>query len=120
MSRRRRRREPGIIREILGWIFYIIVILVLTYVIITYVGQRIMSAGHPWRRLKPMEISLVICSSYRFQDPKRFDIIVFPYQYEENTYYIKRIIGPAAGDGTGSRRLCLYQWQPLGIRHLWK
>ncbi len=31
--------------------------------------------------------------SYRFQDPKRFDIIVFPYQYEENTYYIKRIIG---------------------------
>ena len=28
-----------------------------------------------------------------FQDPKRFDIIVFPYQYEENTYYIKRIIG---------------------------
>ena len=22
-----------------------------------------------------------------------FDIIVFPYQYEENTYYIKRIIG---------------------------
>ena len=31
--------------------------------------------------------------SYRFQNPKRFDIIVFPYQYEENTYYIKRIIG---------------------------
>lgn len=31
--------------------------------------------------------------SYRFRDPKRFDIIVFPYKYEENTYYIKRIIG---------------------------
>ena len=23
----------------------------------------------------------------------RYDIIVFPYQYEENTFYIKRIIG---------------------------
>ena len=45
MSRRRRRREPGIIREILGWIFYIIVILVLTYVIITYVGQRTSVSG---------------------------------------------------------------------------
>lgn len=31
--------------------------------------------------------------SYRFRDPKRYDIIVFPYQYEENVYYIKRIIG---------------------------
>lgn len=31
--------------------------------------------------------------SYRFSDPERFDIIVFPYQYQEDTYYIKRIIG---------------------------
>ena len=31
--------------------------------------------------------------SYRFRDPQRYDIIVFPYKYEEDTYYIKRIIG---------------------------
>ena len=31
--------------------------------------------------------------SYRFHDPERFDIIIFPYQWEPNTYYIKRIIG---------------------------
>ena len=31
--------------------------------------------------------------TYRFNDPKRFDIIVFPFRYKENTYYIKRIIG---------------------------
>ena len=31
--------------------------------------------------------------SYRFKEPKRFDIIVFPYKHEANTYYIKRIIG---------------------------
>ena len=31
--------------------------------------------------------------SYRFRDPERFEIIVFPFQYEEHTYYIKRIIG---------------------------
>ena len=29
----------------------------------------------------------------RLRDPKRYDIVVFPYQYEEDTYYIKRIIG---------------------------
>lgn len=31
--------------------------------------------------------------SYRFHDPKRFEIVVFPYEYEENTFFIKRIIG---------------------------
>ena len=31
--------------------------------------------------------------SYRFHDPERFDIIIFPYQWEPNTFYIKRIIG---------------------------
>ena len=31
--------------------------------------------------------------TYRFSDPKRFDIIVFPFQYDTDTYYIKRIIG---------------------------
>ena len=31
--------------------------------------------------------------SYRFRDPQRYDIIVFPFKYKENTYYIKRIIG---------------------------
>lgn len=31
--------------------------------------------------------------TYRFGDPERFDIIVFPFEYQQDTYYIKRIIG---------------------------
>ena len=31
--------------------------------------------------------------TYRFRDPERYEIIVFPYKHEENVYYIKRIIG---------------------------
>ena len=31
--------------------------------------------------------------TYRFREPERFDIIVFPFEYEDNTFYIKRIIG---------------------------
>lgn len=30
---------------------------------------------------------------YRFGEPKRFDIVVFPFKYTKNTYYIKRVIG---------------------------
>ena len=71
-------REPGIIREILGWIFYIIVILVLTYVIITYVGrknkcQRVIHGDDPkrWRSASGGQMS------YRFQDPKRLILLYF-------------------------------------------
>ena len=67
---------------------------VLTYVIITYVGQRTSVSGSSMETtLSDGDQLLVDKLSYRFQNPKRFDIIVFPYQYEENTYYIKRIIG---------------------------
>lgn len=31
--------------------------------------------------------------TYHFHEPKRFDIVVFPFHQEENTFYIKRIIG---------------------------
>ena len=31
--------------------------------------------------------------TYKFSDPERFDVVVFPFRYQEDTYYIKRIIG---------------------------
>lgn len=31
--------------------------------------------------------------SFTYKSPKRFDVVVFPYNEEENIYYIKRIIG---------------------------
>ena len=84
MARRSREdAEESILRELGGWIVYILLIIGLTYFIITFVGQRTRVSGS----------SIVDKISYRFRDPKRYDIIVFPYKYEENTYYIKRIIG---------------------------
>ncbi len=46
-----------------------------------------------WDTLADGDNLIVDKISYDFHDPERFDVIVFPYQYEENTYYIKRIIG---------------------------
>ncbi len=31
--------------------------------------------------------------TYRFREPQRFDLIAFPYRYEDDTFYVKRIIG---------------------------
>lgn len=88
------RRTVGVLREILGWIVYIVIILGLTYIIVTFVGQRTSVSGSSMEPMLSDGDNLIVDKiSYRFRDPERYDIIVFPYQYEEDTYYIKRIIG---------------------------
>ena len=95
MARRKKKNRVGsVMRELLGWLFYILIIIGLTYLIITYVGQRTRVSGSSMEKTLSDGDNLIVDKlSYRFQEPKRFDIVVFPYKYEENTYYIKRIIG---------------------------
>lgn len=84
----------SILKELMGWIVYIIIIVALAWVIITFVGQRTQVSGHSMETTLSHGDQLIVDKiSYRFRDPDRYDIVVFPYQYEENTYYIKRIIG---------------------------
>lgn len=87
-------REKGPLRELLGMILYIGIVLVITFLIITFVGQRTHVSGDSMKNTLNHGDQLIVDKiTYRFRDPVRFDIIVFPYKYEENTYYIKRIIG---------------------------
>ena len=86
--------EQSIMRELFGWVLYILIVVGLTYLILTYVGQRTRVSGHSMETTLSDGDNLIVDKlSYRFGDPKRYDIIVFPYKYKENTYYIKRIIG---------------------------
>lgn len=87
-------KEPNIKREILGWILYIAIIIGSTYLIVTFVGQRTRVSGDSMINALHNGDNLIVDKiSYRFRDPKRYEIIVFPYKYQENTFYIKRIIG---------------------------
>ena len=43
--------------------------------------------------LKDKENLILDKISYHFRDPERYEIVVFPPKYKENTYYIKRVIG---------------------------
>lgn len=93
---RRDRRKKGfkVLREIFGWIVYILVVILVTYLIVTYVGQRTKVSGPSMEESLHNGDNLIVDKiSYRFRDPERFEIIVFPYQYAEDTFYIKRIIG---------------------------
>ena len=88
------KRSDGVYREIFNMAFYMIFVVVATLLIIRYVGQRTEVSGHSMENTLSDGDNLIVDKiSYRFRDPKRYDIIVFPYQYKEHTYYIKRIIG---------------------------
>lgn len=83
-----------VLKEVLSTGVYLLIVLVLTYLVIIYVGQRTEVNGESMEPTLSDGDNLIVDKiSYRFRDPERFDIIVFPFQYKSNTYYIKRIIG---------------------------
>ena len=89
-----------IIKELAGWLLYIVLIIALTWTVVTFVGQRTEVSGSSMETTLSDKDQLIVDKmTYRFRDPKRYDIVVFPYQYpgpeEEgmHPYYIKRIIG---------------------------
>jgi len=86
--------KTGIMREVLSFILYVAVVVGITFLIIHFVGQRTYVSGSSMENTLSDGDNLIVDKlTYRFSDPKRFDIIVFPYKYEEKTYFIKRIIG---------------------------
>lgn len=82
------------LKEILSTSIYLLIVLILTFLAVTYVGQRTKVQGSSMEPTLSDGDNLIVDKiSYRFEDPQRFDIIVFPFRYKEKTYYIKRIIG---------------------------
>ncbi len=80
-----------IIKELAGWLLYIVLIIALTWTVVTFVGQRTEVSGSSMETTLSDKDQLIVDKmTYRFRDPKRYDIVVFPYQYQDNTYYIKR------------------------------
>ncbi|WP_331488410.1 signal peptidase I [Parablautia sp. Marseille-Q6255] len=81
-------------KEILSWVLWLLFVVVFVYVVITFVGQRTVVDGRSMNpNLNDGDNLIVEKLSYRFKDPERFDIIVFPPQGAPNEHYIKRIIG---------------------------
>lgn len=82
------------LKELLSTSVYLLVVLAMTFLVVTYVGQRTRVIGSSMEPTLTDGDNLIVDKiSYRFHEPERFDIIVFPFRYAEKTYYIKRIIG---------------------------
>ncbi len=81
-------------KEMINTLLYLLAVLCLTWLVIQFVGQRTEVEGASMEPTLYNGDNLIVDKiSYRFRDPERFDIIVFPYKHKEKTYYIKRIIG---------------------------
>lgn len=85
-------KQTNMVKEIISWVVYFGVVILLTYLIIHFVGQRTVVDGRSMESTLHDGDNLIVEKlSYRFHDPERFDIIVFPY--DDSHFYIKRIIG---------------------------
>ncbi len=89
-----KKEEKNVVKEIVGMILYVVAVFAVCFLIITYVGQRTKVEGSSMEPTLSNGDNLIVDKiSYRFRNPERFDIIIFPYKYEKNTFFIKRIIG---------------------------
>lgn len=83
-----------VMKEMISTLLYLLAVLCLTWIVIQFVGQRTeVDGGSMEPTLYDGDNLIVDKISYRFRDPERFDIIVFPFKYKPKTFYIKRIIG---------------------------
>ena len=80
------------IRAVFEIILYFALVACITFLIIHFVGQCTVVNGVSMQPTLSDGDNLIVDKlSYRFHDPDRFDIIVFPQ--EDGRYFIKRIIG---------------------------
>lgn len=83
-----------VLREIISNLIFLLVVFGLTFLFITFIAQRTEVSGQSMEpTLQDHDSLLVDKISYRFTDPKRFEIIIFPYKYGNDQYFIKRVIG---------------------------
>lgn len=91
---RREKKRKSVIVELLRWFIWLLVLSGAAFLIVNFVGERTVVSGESmFPSLNNGDNLVVDKLSYHFMDPRRFDIIVFPFQYQKETYYIKRIIG---------------------------
>lgn len=82
------------LREILSTSIYCLCVVLLTFLVVKFVGQRTRVIGSSMNSTLYDGDNLILNKiSYRFNDPERFDIVVFPFRNGSGDNYIKRVIG---------------------------
>lgn len=89
-------KKESVGKEIVSTLLYLAVVLLVVYLILHFVGQRTVVNGTSMENTLYNGENLIMDKlSYRFSDPERFDIVIFPGTEIDgsSSYFIKRIIG---------------------------
>ena len=93
MGRKKKRKTGGFIRSFFELGLFILAVLLIALLLSRFVVERVQVRNHSMEHtLEPGDSVLIDKISYRFRDPKRFDIIVFR-QKGQSDELIKRVIG---------------------------
>lgn len=72
----------------------LLVALIISLLIVTFVGQRTVVDGESMESTLYHGDNLIVDKlTYHFRDPERFEVVVFPAHYDQHTYLVKRVIG---------------------------
>lgn len=81
-------------KSLLGLLLYFLLLFGLTFALSHFVIGQVQVDGDSMNpTLQNDDRVFVNKFTYRVRDLDRFDIVVFEYAYETDTYYIKRVIG---------------------------
>lgn len=82
------------LKDALEMSLYVLLALVVSLLVVTFVGQRtIVSGSSMTNTLYDGDNLIVDKLTYHFRQPERFEVIVFPFHGNKKDHYIKRIIG---------------------------
>lgn len=86
--------ETDKVKDIIGMVIYFLIVVAVMVVVVKYIGQRTVVIGDSMQTTLSDGDNLITDKiTYRFKDPKRFDIVVFPFKENTSKLLIKRIIG---------------------------
>ncbi len=93
---KKKKTYKDVLKELFSLAIHLLIALGITVLFITFVAQKtVVHQTSMYPTLNEGDHLVVDKITYRFADPQRFDIVIFPYREAEkkNTYYVKRIIG---------------------------
>lgn len=93
--KRKKKISASLLKEILIWVFDIVVVLIIAFALVHFIGEKTSIIGESMSpTLENDDIVIINKFIYEVSSPDRNDIVVFkPYGNEKLHYYIKRVIG---------------------------
>ena len=89
-----KKKRPGPVVQMLRWIGMLILLVFVLFILLQLTGARLTVDGTQMSTsLAHGDTVIVNRIAYLFTDPARFDIVAFPFAYQEDTFYERRVIG---------------------------